>query len=88
MEVVRHHHEFVQLELAGQGIRPKHVNKKFSFVLRLKKETPHVGLRPGKKRPHPGYDIPPVRLSRELYHTQRLKPEFYYHLTARLKPGP
>jgi hypothetical protein len=53
MEVVRHYHELVQFELAGQGIRPKHVNKKFSFVLRLKKETAHVGLRPGEKRPHP-----------------------------------
>jgi hypothetical protein len=28
MKVVPHHYEVVQFELAGQGVRPKHVNKK------------------------------------------------------------
>jgi hypothetical protein len=69
----------VQFELAGQGVCPKHVNKKFGFVLRLKKSSLHIGLTPGKKRPPASYDIAPVRFSGELYHRrQRLKPQFYY----------
>jgi hypothetical protein len=78
MEMVRHHHELVQLELAGQGVRPKHVNKKLGFILRLKKESAHVGLTSGEERPLAGDYIPAIRLSCELYHTQRLNPEFYY----------
>ena len=78
MEVVRHHHEFMQFELAGQGVRPKHVNKKPSFALRLEKMPTQVGLRSGEERPHGCDDITPVRFSRELYHAQRLKPKFYY----------
>ena len=86
--MVWHHHELVQLELAGQGVCPKHVDKELGFVLRLKKRSVHVGLTSGKKRPPARDDIPPIRFSGELYHTQRLKPEFYYGLKARLKPGP
>jgi hypothetical protein len=68
MEVVRHHHELVQLELAGQSVRPKHVNKKLGLVLRLKKESAHVGLTSGEKCPPARDDITPVRFSGELYH--------------------
>jgi hypothetical protein len=79
----------VQLELASQGVCPKHVDKKLGFVLGLKKRSVHVGLTPGEKRPPARDDITPVRFSGELYHGQRLKPEFYYGtLPARLKPGP
>ena len=39
MEVVRHHHEIVQFELAGQGVRPKHVDKKLGFVLAPEKTS-------------------------------------------------
>jgi hypothetical protein len=70
----------MQLELAGQGVGPKHVNKKLGFVLYLKIGPVHVGLASGEKRPLPGDDIAPVRFSRQLYRTQRLKPEFYYAL--------
>ena len=48
MEVVRHHHELVHLELAGQGVHPKHVNEKLGFVRRLKKPSSHVVLHPAK----------------------------------------
>src|SRR5689334_9575371 len=82
MKVVRHHYEVVHFELAGQGVCPKHVDKKLGFVLRLKKSSLHEGLTPGKKRPPAGDDIAPVRFSGELYHRQRLKPEFYYVLTG------
>jgi hypothetical protein len=75
--VVWHHHELVQLELPGQSVRPKHVDKKLGFVLRLKNRSVHVGLASGKKRPSARDYIPAIRLSCELYHTQRLKPEFY-----------
>src|SRR4029077_155504 len=93
MEMVRHHHEFVQLELAGQGVGPQDVNKKLGFVLRLKKSPIHIGLTSGEKRPHTRYDLPTVRLSRELYHAQRLKPEFYYAYSpakagALIRPAP
>ena len=85
----RSHHEIVQLELAGQSVGPKHVNKKLGFVLRLKKWSVHIGLTPGEKRPPARDDVTPVGFSGELYHKQRLKPEFYYGtLAARLKPGP
>jgi hypothetical protein len=48
-----------------------------------------MGLTPGEKRPPARDDITPVGFSGELYHRQRLKPEFYYGtLPARLKPGP
>src|ERR1041384_6932204 len=77
-EVVRHHREIVQFELAGQSVGPKHVNKKLGFVFRAKKRTVHVGLTPGKKHPPARDDITPVGLSRELYHRQQLKPGFYY----------
>jgi hypothetical protein len=89
MEVVRHHHEIVQFELAGQGVCPEHINKKLGFVLHLKKRSIHIGLTPGEKRPPVRDDITPIGFSGELYHSQRLKPEFYYGiLPARLKPGP
>ena len=50
MKVVRHHHKVVQLELASQGVGPKHVNKKLSFVLCLEEWSIHVGLTSGEKR--------------------------------------
>ena len=89
MEVVGHHHEVVQLELAGQGVCPQDVDKKLGFVLRLEKWSIHIGLTSGEKRPPARDDITPVGFSGELYHRQRLKPKFYYGtLPARLKPGP
>jgi hypothetical protein len=84
MKVVRHHHKVVQLKLPGQGVRPKHVNKKLGFILRLKKSSLHIGLTSGEKRPPTSDNIAPVRFSGELYHRQRLKPEFYYGL---YRPG-
>jgi hypothetical protein len=60
------------------------LHKKLGFVLRLKKSSLHEGLTPGKKRPPASDDIAPVRFSGELYHRQRLKPEFYYGL---YRPG-
>jgi hypothetical protein len=68
MEVVWHYHEVVQLELAGQGVRPKHVNKKLGFVLRPKKRLVHVGLAAREKRALARDDIAPVGFSGELYH--------------------
>jgi hypothetical protein len=59
-------------------------SKKLGFVLRLKKPSLHIGLTPGEKRPPTSDNIAPVRFSGELYHRQRLKPEFYYGL---YRPG-
>ena len=68
VEVVRHDHEIVQLELASQGIGPKHINKKLGFILCLEEWSIHIGLTSGEKRPLSRDDITPVGFSCELYH--------------------
>jgi hypothetical protein len=79
MEMVRHDHEIVNLELPGRHIRTQYVNQEHGVALRLQQSRTLDRLRGGEKRTSRPYDPIGARIASRFRHSQGLKAQPLYN---------